>query len=73
LPQYEIISRQINIILPQYEIISRQGTQSSLEQLLLFESEEAPGVPLKERNRLFVYTKYMGILDEGTKPIGLGL
>lgn len=27
----------------------------------------------KERNRLFVYSRYMRILDEGTKPIGLGL
>jgi Fic family protein len=27
----------------------------------------------KERNRLFVYSRYMRILDEGTKPIGVKL
>ena len=27
----------------------------------------------KERNRLFVYDRYMSILDEGTKPLGLDL
>ena len=55
-----------------------EGTQSSLSDLLLFELDEAPGVPFDDvvevsscvgapRNRLFVYDRYLSILNEGTE------
>lgn len=54
-----------------------EGTQSSLSDLLLFESHEAPGVLVeqgiareitgKRRGRLFAHDRYLAILNEGTE------
>ena len=46
-----------------------EGTQSSLSDLLLFENEEAPGVPLDDVQEV---SNYVAALEHGMKRIGDG-
>jgi Fic family protein len=46
-----------------------EGTQSSLYDLLLFEMDGAPGVPLDDVREVSNYDRYMKVLSEGMEPL----
>ncbi len=46
-----------------------EGTQSSLSELLLFESEQAPGVPLDDVEEV---SKYVAAMEHGLRRLGSG-
>ena len=48
-----------------------EGTQSSLADLLLYEVDEQPGVPLEDaRGRVFSYGRYVNELNAELEPRG---
>jgi Fic family protein len=46
-----------------------EGTQSSLSDLLLFENEEVPGVPLRD---VVEVSHYVAVMDHGLKRLQNG-